>query len=117
MKTLRAFACAATVTVLAGGTVAAAPASSTAAPSAAAACATKWKVKAKVAVRRPAPNEGPVATTRTRVHHYLYKGDVVKSCVTAVGRTANQYRACGKSDSLWQIVPGGQVPKTCLKRQ
>ncbi|MFD5951529.1 PhzF family phenazine biosynthesis protein [Streptomyces collinus] len=25
-------------------------------------------------------------------------------------------RPCGKAGSLWRIVPGGQVPQTCLKR-
>ncbi|MET8218085.1 hypothetical protein [Streptomyces hirsutus] len=100
------------------------PAPTAAAPSAlsapsAAPCTTKWKVTGKkVAVRRPAPNEPPVATMRTQVDHYLHRGDVVTSCVVAIGRTEGgpAYRACGKDGHLWRVVRGGQVPQTCLKR-
>jgi hypothetical protein len=100
------------------------PTSSPAAPAgisapSAAPCTTKWKVIGeKVAVRRPAWNEPPVATVRTRVDHYLYRGDVVTSCAVALGRTHGgpAYRACGKDGHLWRIVRGGQVPQTCLKR-
>jgi hypothetical protein len=82
-------------------------------------CATKWVVTGrKVAVRRPAWNEPPVATQRTRVDHYLYRGDVVRSCVVAIARTdgAPAYRACGKAGHVWRVVKGGQVAQTCLKR-
>lgn len=52
------------------------------------------------------------------VHHHLNRGEVVRSCVVAIGRTQNgpAYRACGKDGNLWRIVPGGQVPQTCLRR-
>ena len=82
-------------------------------------CATKWKVTGRrVAVRRPAWNEPPVATQRTRVDHYLNRGDVVTSCVVAIARTegAPAYQACGKAGNVWRVVKGGQVPQTCLKR-
>ncbi|MGW0294741.1 hypothetical protein [Streptomyces tuirus] len=82
-------------------------------------CSSTWEVTGrKVAVRRPAWNDGPVATTASPVHHYLHRGDRVTSCTVAVARTQSgpAYRKCGKSGSLWRIVPGGQVPQTCLKR-
>lgn len=52
------------------------------------------------------------------IHHYLRKGEVVRSCLVAVARTDSgpAYRACGGEGHLWRIVPGGQVPQTCLKR-
>lgn len=82
------------------------------------ACATKWQAKQRVAVRRPAPHDGPVATMRSPIHHYLAKGEVVRSCVVAVARTSSgpAYRACGGEGHLWRIVPGGQVPQTCLRK-
>ncbi|EFL37173.1 predicted protein [Streptomyces viridochromogenes DSM 40736] len=41
-------------------------------------CTTTWEVTGrKVAVRRPAWNDGPVATTASPVHHYLHCGDRV----------------------------------------
>ncbi|MFD0055067.1 hypothetical protein ACFVHR_15175 [Streptomyces sp. NPDC127168] len=82
------------------------------------ACATKWKAKQRVAVRRPGPNDGPVATMRSPIHHHLRKGQVVRSCVVAVDRTVSgpAYRACGGEGHVWRIVPGGQVPQSCLKR-
>ncbi|MGW7513858.1 hypothetical protein ACWGJ0_39880 [Streptomyces massasporeus] len=82
-------------------------------------CTTTWEVTGrKVAVRRPAWNAGPVATTTSPVHHYLHRGDRVTSCTVAVARTESgpAYRKCGEAGSLWRIVPGGQVPQTCLKR-
>lgn len=81
-------------------------------------CTAKWRAVQRVAVRRPGPHEGPVATLRSPVHHYLRKGQTVRSCVVAVARTQNgpAYRACGRAGRLWRIVPGGQVPQTCLKR-
>ncbi len=93
----------------------AAPAPTTVASALAKACATKWKAKQRVAVRRPA---GPVATMNSPVHHYLHKGQVVGSCVAAVARTESgpAYRACGGEGHLWRIVSGGQVPQSCLKR-
>lgn len=42
-----------------------------------ASCASAWKAVRKVAVRRPAWNEGPVATTRSPVLRYLRKGERV----------------------------------------
>ena len=37
-------------------------------------CTTTWEVTGrKVAVRRPAGNEGPVAKTTSPVHHYLHR--------------------------------------------
>lgn len=56
---------------------------------------------------------------RTPIHHYLCKGEVVRSCIVAVARTDNggpAYRACDGGGNLWRIVPGGQVPETCLRR-
>ncbi|MEV3970214.1 hypothetical protein AB0K68_19020 [Streptomyces sp. NPDC050698] len=52
------------------------------------------------------------------IHHYLRKGQKARSCVVAIARTNSgpPYRACGKDGILWRIVPGGQVPKTCLRR-
>jgi hypothetical protein len=102
----------------------AAPTEAIAAPSTASSlnanpCTTKWKVTGKkVAVRRPAWNEPPVATMRTRVDHYLHRGDVVTSCRVAIARTTSgpAYRACGKGGHVWRIVRGGQVPQTCLQR-
>ena len=69
------------------------------------------------AVHRPGPFDGPVASMRSPIHHYLRQGEVVRSCVVAV-RTASgpAYRACGRAGSLWRIVPGGQAPQTCLRR-
>ncbi|WP_316784329.1 hypothetical protein [Streptomyces sasae] len=89
-----------------------------AAPTAARPCTTMWQVTQKTPVRRPAPQDGPVATMRSPIHHYLHKGDVVPSCVIAIARTESgpAYQACGGPGSIWRIVPGGQVPQTCLKR-
>ncbi|MFF8940371.1 hypothetical protein ACF08O_37840 [Streptomyces paradoxus] len=80
-------------------------------------CSGMWEVTGrKVAVRRPAWNDGPVATTTSPVHHYLHRGDRVTSCTVAVARTESgpAYRKCGKAKSLWRVVRGGQVPQTCL---
>ncbi|MFM9625327.1 hypothetical protein ACKI14_46335 [Streptomyces turgidiscabies] len=82
-------------------------------------CTTKWKVTAhEVAVRRPAWNEGPVATPSSPVDHWLRRGQVVTSCVAAIGRTTNgtSYTECG-GGHLWRVVRGGQVPQGCLQRQ
>ncbi|MEU1918328.1 hypothetical protein [Streptomyces massasporeus] len=82
-------------------------------------CTTTWEVTGrKVAVRGPAGNEGPVAKTTSPVHHYLHRGDRVTSCIVAIARTESgpAYRKCGKTGNIWRIVPGGQVPQTCLKR-
>ncbi|WP_244362283.1 hypothetical protein [Streptomyces aquilus] len=40
------------------------------------------------------------------------------SCVTAIARTESgpAYHKCGRDGHLWQIVRGGQVPQTCLKK-
>lgn len=82
------------------------------------ACNTWWKATERVPVRRPAWNDGPVATTRSPVHHYLRRGERVRSCREAIARTESgpAYRACGGQGHIWQIVPGGQVPRACLKR-
>ncbi|MFI0141887.1 hypothetical protein [Streptomyces luteogriseus] len=112
----------AALAVLTGATVApqvAAASPHRAAALAAAPCTTTWEVTGRtVAVRRPAWNDGPVATTTSPVHHYLHRGDRVTSCTVAVARTESgpAYRKCGKTGSLWRVVPGGQVPQTCLKR-
>ncbi|MFJ3673627.1 hypothetical protein ACIPSE_45020 [Streptomyces sp. NPDC090106] len=83
---------------------------------AAAPCASKWKATKRVAVRRPAWNEGPIATTRSPVVGHLRKGKIVRSCVVGVGRDSwSEYSECG-GGRLWRIVPGGQVPASCLKR-
>lgn len=60
----------------------------------------------------------PVAKTTSRIHHSLHRGNRVTSCTVAVARTESgpAYRTCGKAGSLWRIVPGAQVPQTCLKR-
>ncbi|MFF9307079.1 hypothetical protein [Streptomyces sp. NPDC014777] len=98
----------------------AAEAAPTAAPTAPAKpCTTTWRAVERVAVRRPGPYDGPVATMHTPIHHYLRKGEQVRSCIVAVARTDNggpAYRACGRGGNLWRIVPGGQVPETCLRR-
>lgn len=87
------------------------------ATAAAAPCATKWTAVQRVAVRRPAWNDGPVATPRSPLVRHLGKGETVTSCVVAVGRGGrSEYRACG-GGSIWRIVPGGQVPSGCLKRK
>ncbi|MFG2440529.1 hypothetical protein [Streptomyces sp. NPDC048508] len=41
--------------------------------------------------------------------HYLHRGDVRASCVSAVGRTPSNpaYRKCGRTDSTWRLVRGG----------
>ncbi|MEU6031514.1 hypothetical protein ABZ825_31635 [Streptomyces tauricus] len=59
-----------------------------------------------------------MATMNSPVHHHLHHGEVVRSCVVAIGRTHSgpAYRACGHEGHLWRIVPGGQVPQTCLHR-
>jgi hypothetical protein len=80
---------------------------------------TTWEVTGRtVAVRRPAWNDGPVATPNSPVHHYLHRGDRVTSCTVAIARTEHgpAYRKCGRGGNVWGIVPGGQVPRTCLKR-
>lgn len=105
--------------VLAG--LASAPAASTAAAltiAPTASCATQWKATQRVAVRRPGPADGPVATMKSPIHHHLKKGQIVRSCVVAVARTQSgpAYRACGGEGHIWRIVSGGQVPQTCLKR-
>ncbi|MGW0572984.1 hypothetical protein [Streptomyces tauricus] len=85
---------------------------------AAAPCASKWRAVQRVAVRRPGPYDGRVVTMNSPIHHHLRRGEVVRSCVVAIGRTQSgpAYRACGREGSLWRIVPGGQVPQTCLRR-
>ncbi|MGW6015823.1 hypothetical protein [Streptomyces sp. NPDC055210] len=95
-----------------------APAAVSAHAPAAAPCTTKWRAVQRVAVRRPGPYDGRVATMNSPVHHHLHRGQVVRSCIVAIGRTQSgpAYRACGKDGSTWRIVQGGQVPQTCLKR-
>ncbi|WP_328457545.1 hypothetical protein OG780_42590 [Streptomyces sp. NBC_00386] len=79
-------------------------------------CRATWQAVQKVAVRRPAWNEGPVATTHSPIVRYLRRGERVRSCIVAVGRNSwSQYRECG-GGSLWRVVPGGQVPSGCLRR-
>ena len=70
-------------------------------------------------MRRPSPYDAPAATMRTPIQHYLRKGEQVRSRIAAVARTDNggpTYRARGRAGNLWRIVPGGQVPETCLRR-
>ncbi|MFC8880183.1 hypothetical protein [Streptomyces ardesiacus] len=96
----------------------AAPAPAAAVHATAKPCTSKWQAKQRVAVRRPGPHDGPVATMQSPIHHHLRKGQVVTSCYVAVARTESgpAYEACGSEGHLWRIVPGGQVPQTCLKR-
>ncbi|MER5602993.1 hypothetical protein [Streptomyces sp. NPDC002265] len=83
---------------------------------AAARCTLTWRAVQRVAVRMPAWNEGPVATTRSPIVRYLRRGERVRSCLVAVGRNSwSQYHECG-GGSLWRIVRGGQVPSGCLYR-
>ncbi|WP_406011171.1 hypothetical protein OG440_37315 [Streptomyces sp. NBC_00637] len=82
-------------------------------------CTTVWEVTGKkVAVRRPAWNEGPVAKPDSPVDHSLRRGQRVTSCIVAIARTERgpAYRACGRHGSTWRVVPGGQIPQTCLKK-
>ncbi|MPY38171.1 hypothetical protein FNH09_45285 [Streptomyces adustus] len=105
---------AAVAAVLATALSAAPP--TTAAAAAVAPCTSTWQAVQKVAVRMPAWNEGPVATTRSPIVRYLHRGERVRSCVVAVGRNSwSQYHECG-GGSLWRIVRGGQVPSGCLRR-
>ncbi|MFD5538480.1 hypothetical protein ACFWIJ_11705 [Streptomyces sp. NPDC127079] len=86
-----------------------------AAAAASASCPSVWKAVRKVAVRRPAWNEGPVATTRSPVMRYLRRGERVTTCTVAVGRGGwPDYRECG-CGSLWREAPRGQVPARCLE--
>lgn len=78
-------------------------------------CASTWAAVQRVAVRKPAWNEGPVATTGSPVVRYLRKGERVTSCVVAAGREASRYLECG-GGRLWRVVHGGQVPARCLRR-
>ncbi|MFD7879804.1 hypothetical protein ACFV5G_37955 [Streptomyces sp. NPDC059766] len=88
----------------------------TAAPTASAPCTSMWEAVHKAAVRKPAGNEGPVATTVSPLVRYLRRGEKVRSCVVAIGRGGRSaYRECG-GGSQWRIVLGGQVPARCLKR-
>jgi hypothetical protein len=87
--------------------------------SAQAACATEYRVTGRVvAVRRPAWNDGPVARPNSPVDHYVHRGDVLVSCVEAIGRAESgpAYRKCGRTGSVWRVVRGGQIPATCVKR-
>ncbi|MCF3137305.1 hypothetical protein IPZ69_44710 [Streptomyces olivochromogenes] len=89
----------------------------TATAAAATPCSAKWTAVQRAAVRRPAWNDGPVATPGSPFVRYLGKGETVTSCVVAVGRGGgSEYRECG-GGSIWRIVPGGQVPAGCLKRK
>lgn len=92
------------------------PATPVAGAAVSAPCTSAWKAVRKVAVHRPAWNEGQVATTRSPVERYLRRGERVTSCVVAVGREASRYRECG-GGRLWRVVPGGQVPARCLERE
>ncbi|MFG2435758.1 hypothetical protein [Streptomyces sp. NPDC048508] len=69
-------------------------------------------------MRRPAWNDGPVARPDSPVDHYVHRGDVLASCVSAVARTPSDpaYRKCGRTGSPWRVVRGGQIPATCLRR-
>ncbi|WP_404200575.1 hypothetical protein [Streptomyces tauricus] len=95
-----------------------APTAASAHAPAAAPCTSKWRAVQRVAVRRPGPYDGRVATMNSPIHHYLKRGEMVRSCIVATARTQSgpAYRACGKDGNLWRIVPGGQVPQTCLRR-
>ncbi|MFD0305250.1 hypothetical protein [Streptomyces sp. NPDC127119] len=113
---------AATVTApLSGLALSATPAAASApAPAhapAAAPCTTKWRAVQRVAVRRPGPYDGRIATN-SPTHQPLSRGQAVRSCAAAIAQTQSgpAYQACGKDGNLWRIVPGGQVPQTCLRR-
>ncbi|MGW0135219.1 hypothetical protein [Streptomyces sp. NPDC003299] len=68
----------------------------------------------KVAVRRPAGNETS-ANLRSRVDHYVYRGDRLRSCLMTFNRGDVRYRACGRYGRDWYIVRGGQIPETCVR--
>lgn len=68
----------------------------------------------KVAVRRPAANETS-ATPRSPIHHYVHRGDRLRSCVMTFNRGGVQYRECGRYGRDWYIVRGGQIPETCVR--
>ncbi|WP_316783023.1 hypothetical protein [Streptomyces sasae] len=104
------------VAVLATALSAAPPTTAAAAAAVSAPCASTWKAVQRVAVRKPAWNEGPVATTRSPIVRYLRRGERVTSCVVAVGGDAwSHYSDCG-GGSLWRVVPGRQSPARCLER-
>ncbi|WP_415954373.1 hypothetical protein [Streptomyces sp. KLOTTS4A1] len=69
-----------------------------------------------VAVRRPA-GDAPVAKADSPIVRYVHRGDVLRTCVTAVDRTESgpAYRKCGKGGWTWYIVRGGQIPTTCAR--
>ncbi|WP_229916894.1 hypothetical protein [Streptomyces fructofermentans] len=69
-------------------------------------------------MRKPAWNDGPVATPNSPIVRYLHRGDIVTSCVAAIARTHQgpAYRKCGTGGHIWRIVQGGQVPATCLQK-
>ncbi|QWB23784.1 MULTISPECIES: hypothetical protein [Streptomyces] len=69
----------------------------------------------KVAVRRPGKDEFS-ARPNSPVHHYVYRGDRLRSCVMTFNRGEPRYRACGRWGTDWYIVRGGQIPATCVKR-
>ncbi|MFI1568223.1 hypothetical protein ACH4ZX_35275 [Streptomyces sp. NPDC020490] len=97
-----------------GAALITAPATSTAAASSP--CTSKWTAVQRIAVRKPAWNEGAVATTHSPIVRHLRRGETVTSCIVAVGRGGwSEYHECG-GGSLWRIVPGGQVPAGCLTR-
>ncbi|MFI6254347.1 hypothetical protein [Streptomyces sp. NPDC051016] len=109
--TRRLLTTAAAVAAVLATTAAALPTAAAAAP-----CTSTWTAVQRVPVRKPAWNEGPVATTRSPIVRYLRPGERVTSCVVAVGRDAwSHYSECG-GGSLWRIVPGGQAPARCLAR-
>ncbi|MGN9821504.1 hypothetical protein ACTMUQ_40045 [Streptomyces sp. SD11] len=71
-----------------------------------------------MAVRRPGPYDGRVATMSSPIHHHLHRSQMVRCCVVAIARTQSgpAYRAYGKDGNLWHIAPSSQVPQTCLRR-
>ncbi|MET9411082.1 hypothetical protein ABZX90_35795 [Streptomyces sp. NPDC002935] len=105
-----AAAAAAVAAVLATALAAAPQAAAASAP-----CTSTWRAVQKVSVRRPAWNERPVATTHSPIVRYPRRGERVRSCIVAIGRNSSQYHECG-GGSLWQVLPGGQVPSGCLRR-
>ncbi|MGY5049899.1 hypothetical protein ACWDE0_30490 [Streptomyces sp. 900105755] len=78
-------------------------------------CTSTWRAVQKIAVRKPAWNQPPVATTRSPIVRYLRKGEEVRSCVVGVGRDVSQYWECA-GGMLWRIVPGRQMPAGWLER-
>ncbi|WP_327425795.1 hypothetical protein [Streptomyces sp. NBC_01236] len=49
---------------------------------------------------------------------YVHRGDILKTCYTAIARTNSgpANHKCGKDGWTWHVMYGGQIPATCAKR-